>query len=1255
MKRDDIAKRVAARHLEAAGSLISGPVYTKLSRTFRSRGMPFFDFYMELKRVFDTYQIETYETEIDLAEQFVHVARMFVRTRTAPLNRGKKGIPSPDVINQIQYAIKSYLRTPLRILSRNINQYQKTGKVTANLRIVWNRVIERLLPIYQLAGKDRGIYMRETLKTEEGVRWGVLRKMSQKDIVVDKLKDDEPDTYEWLIKKKATYKEIDIATEAFIERADLEPLHKRPFEITVNKRVVRRLPDGTREKFVRQERHMTPLVHVAIDPISNERYVATSDQRLLPLQTYLDERIQQEEARQRVEGNKRRVNPERVRQQARTLGDAEVDALEGDVSFEVISDDPANNMRLARIFPVKWYPDPATGIRQKVVVDGRYKGIMFDDLVNYSGRLMDDTLFDYDTKNKRPIYKDPKTVPLWEEDPHVTKVVVEKPLDEKGKQMQKVTKLMLVIPGKDVEPWLSLRDVVRKLAKAIPSIEQAPAPPGVSKRSHTVRVLFDPKDFSLIRENVQSMSLSKGALKFLEEHFAKQAKMDRAIAPESLEFYSAKELGGFKEINEHTGKAFNLRTKQMEAIAWLDASDNRGVCALDTGIGKTGVAVGSMQKMIRDGFLEDPTNNGRFLFVSPKALRGNIMREIDNFLIPEAAAKLAERVDAISYQEFASASRSKKAPKSISAAWGDRPWDAKKYIAVYFDEAQALKKFSSGPGQAAMKLSHPRKICLTASPMEREPMEAYILSAICNNINLGERRRGKLTKKALAARDEMRAFRDQYCEAVGGRVVSMKPDPLTQRDLHIWVKTNIFYADKTEVTDTGYVLGESNPITKQVAMPDELETVYRRVSARFAGLLRGLVRKFRELQIDKNSKLPPEDLEKIFEPRQKFFPVIQFMNALSNRPKEALETLAKWMEADDRKAVKPTCPAILWNDLVLPFKNSTVVSPEKLRETAAGFFYNPKVAEAARWMGKKLQSSDNSRAVMFTDDPAFVEISAREMSEKIPGLHAACLASKIKVFSAGMELPSFSYPIPMQIARELAPNDRIKKRLMSQYAAHEMALQENANTDNPADAIPVPSIPDQIHKLPFKQKTLRWQGQPTGYRKYTKLAPDPALNKAFEPKAWQTFVLNELIQKEKRFITCSMHGQTYQLGQNLQKGFDSVVHLDRDTWNSEDMKQRTARVWRSGQKETVDVVNIDMTYQNVRDPLDDTLDKIQEDFQNLSGALFDSIIKKAQAVPLGEEWFEMQQRNPAFMRTSEQTMALMASPYLSTPQPSPTK
>ena len=107
---------------------------------------------------------------------------------------------------------------------------------------------------------------------------------------------------------------------------------------------------------------------------------------------------------------------------------------------------------------------------------------------------------------------------------------------------------------------------------------------------------------------------------------------------------------------------------------------------------------------------------------------------------------------------------------------------------------------------------------------------------------------------------------------------------------------------------------------------------------------------------------------------------------------------------------------------------------------------------------------------------------------------------------------------------------------------------------------------------------------------------------------WQIFTLNKL-QKDPDVATFNLT-KSYTTGQNLQSA-DQVIHLDRDSWNNENMKQRTARAWRSGQKNHVDVSICELVTDS-----GDSINDIEGYSMDIEEQMFNDLIKGSSDVEL---------------------------------------
>ena len=1153
-----------------------------LRRAFTPKGMEFFDFYVLLKRI----QLGDIAPE-DIRLRFKRAINRLFQV-TSPVD----GKPlSPFIVNMMAEA------------RPDINLY--LGRLLLGHRepSLWRRLNNILVPFIVQAARDKGVYINYRQVGQE--QWPVFRKMNPRQERNEKLRDNDPEGYALMQRYRKSLADID-------------------------RTIATRVRRGGRE--VQKGMLLGRPVTYGIDPKTGEKFVYDRDGEVLPVDRYIAKRREQLDAKRRA--SKVPSRTEVPLSDLRALTDEELDVLPGPTEMAALTDDRAKQGRLTRIFPTRrrefliegTTPEEDRIEEQQVIVGGRFKGVLLDDMVNSEGRLIEGTAYSYnpsaDRSERVPVRIDP-----GEREPYVSAADVVAHKQVRGRKVRvKERKLFLKVPG--THPYTELRKAMKKLAcnvgakrGCVPSISFEP-----TEGSRAASFYFDPKDFGAVMDTLQGMSLSAAALQMVRDYYKELAVAELATAEENLGAYTAETIGGFvkNKKNSDTGEMepFRLLTKQKQAMAWLDANGGRGVCALDTGIGKTVLALASMQKLVRDGMVDEGASytrpsgkevktNGRFLYVCPNSLRGNLKKEARAFITDDRT--FMSRVDVISYDEFGRSSKSRKVPGSIKSVrfWKGRKWDAALYVAVYFDEAHKLKNPDSERSKAALKLWHPRKICLTASPMEKRPMEAYVLAAISNNTPLVGR-----TTVAQKNRKEMRRFKERFCEVIGGRIMGVKQDPLIKRDLQTWVKRNIFYADKQDVEE--FELPQLDAQTVAVQMPPAAEKVYRGITSQFSALMGGLVAKFRDRGLNEEGpNARDRSLERVF--GLAFRPLVRMLTEMANYPDVALLDIATMLETGEMPYTTtggepiPVPKVLQWT---LAQWRAEGLEPEALREAAAAAG-NPKLEQAETVIRQKSERTKGaSRTILFTDDKRFCMMSARRMAQRISGKHAVALNDSILILEGDSPMPEVAFEIDPEVLRKLVKDPAEQERI----------LRETKGTSR--------------IRLPFTKRALR---------KHPELPADDTLNPHYQKADWQQFVMKEVIGPNPDIKTLTLHGPTYQYGHNLQD-FDTVVHLDRDSWNSESMKQRTARVWRQGQGQPVDEITIDATYSpspggEERDYADHTLDEIRRFFQEVDGAIFDRIIKDAQGVELGKEWAELAQRDSSLLHLDQKVLELMTSPY----------
>lgn len=1299
---DEVALEVEEGSFKEADHIFPQRYWQLFRRAFTPRALVFFEFYVELRRINLGKPITT-----DLIGDYRKATRILAQIKSPVDGRSL----SPMIINT--------LATDRGEVMRHLRKIEAGTAMT----VTWRMLNALLVPLILEMCKDKGLYLKAIQRGAE--QWPIFRKMSKGQKNVERLKDEDPESYALITKRRQTLEQIDATNTAHLEENGLVVETKmvagRPIPVGIDPNTGERIiiaRDGTRFSGVPP----TPMVDDDGNPVLAP---LTKEQEALEAQGIPQERRQRqdwtgtaEQALARHENEKRRqleqlsrvptrtdIDPESLR----VVSEAAIESLDGPVRYMAITDDKAKQGKLTRIFATKAQrmivagtePGDATILERDVVIGdpkNRFRGCFVDDLINGQGRLIEGTAYalDHKTGEKRNA---PTRIDPSEREPYVSVGSVTTTRTINGKRQKiKTPKLFVKVAGdRKFTPLLkALKELacnggegskVNCVESIVMTDTRYPAiDPKTGKQkigpltgrpvfSNARSFYFDPKDFGLIMESLQGMSLSSAALAEVQDYYKQLTLAERATDDENLTPYGAAELQAMfpdgteaafvtrkKKVNDdgtEENKPFDLLKKQRQGLAWLDANGNNGVLALETGVGKTASAVGMMMKLTRDGFLEEGAEfekrdgtkvktNGRFLFVCPKSLRGNVHKEIHKFISP--AKPLADVVDVLSFREFSGSFHSNVVPRRLRNVpyWkaliareqarldaGGRPlkgggkapqnrvWNPEVYVSIIFDEAHELKNPDSRASQAALKTENPRKICMTASPMEKNPMDAYVLAAVCNNTPLF----GK-SEEARANRKTMRRFKKRFCHDVGGRIVGVKKDPLVIRELHTWVKRNVYHADKTQVEE--YDLPALTPDTVVSEMPEPVEAAYRDLTKGISKVMQQAARKFRERGDVSPGQV--KDAEKIF--GRELAPIIKLLNQLSNRPATAFKTMATMMETGrlpgnpvSRKTGEPIPIPRALQQALAKWQAST--TPEDLRITADEIG-NPKIETAVAHIRTALaQAEGGSRSLIFSDDRGMCQEAVEYISRVVGGQHALCLSNMITIYEGGKPLSQIHLRLDEDTAQALFRKVRKKK-----------------GQPDPDPALGKGRM--VVHSLPFTERALR---------KFPDLPSDDRLNKHYVKALWAQFVLQEVIGGLPSVRTATLQGAHYSHGHNLQ-AFSTVIHLDRDGWNSEAMKQRTARAWRQGQEKGVTEITIDSTYPASRDDkgrarsdADSSLDDIRRIFQDMDGAIFDAIIKEAQDTELGTEWGDTLKRDASNWRLCQSTIALMMSPHVKNSKP----
>lgn len=954
---EELARRVALLHLaddeadqpvyedwvkeqpvSAVRNPISGLVLSRIKSKLGTMAMPFFLLYGKTHQMLDGAP----GPEEGLAEAWRDASRGLNRAIASRLG-DKIG---PPLINSVYDRMLA-----VRPLLKKIDQ----GYGAPTFRIAGEQLAQVISDVCKAAGLPVALRPSPDLS-----KWPLVRRATDKEEQLEDLKAENPSLFTQITENREKLKVRELQIQETIQRAGL----------LLSKTKIR-----------------GRLVNVGTDPATNERMVYTNDGRVLSIQQFSDE------LESKAESDKRSTKvfpnglPNTVRNEPSLEGlravtdeqllDEQVFPRQ-EVVYAALTDDKAADAG-TRIYPTK---RDAQG--RVVVVGGRFKGIVLDDLINRAGRVIEGAAYDFDQRGKRIKFETQNSNGspnlTTRKEPYVT-------VTTDGR-------LMIKIPYKgslgDRDPFKIPRQNMDGLSAAtrIPTIEKVP-------KTQSTTFIFPEKDFAAVREAVSGMVLSKAAADLIKAYFDQLSRQERALADEATKNFTFANIGGFSAIKKKDPETdlpldppefVDLFTKQKQAISWLESKGYSGLAALDTGLGKTITCIATMKKMERDGFAPE---DGRFLYVCPSKLKGNFVKQANTFL--HSPKLMLDRVDKLTYGQFAKA-------RSLNPKFGTIEGDPTAppikvgglklpihgYSAVFFDEAQTLtKSATSKASQAAQSLFHPRKILLTASPMEDDPDELYVAAAITKNIDLNER--GAPGEVSPAVRDLMR-FRKRFCQRVGGRTVGLKPsdaeDPTKVDDFRAWAKSNMYVANKRAVVEMPLPVLNKDPVA--LTMDPAVERIYRGVAKEVASVLKAALAVYR----DKSLKVKGDEVRDLFGIKIK--KQLSMLNDLANMP-----------------------------GILIPGAKS------------------PKVDSALEIVTNN--TTRGVRTLLFTDTPKFAEHVAMEISARSPStFHAVALAGEIRVYMNGRVTNKYT-------ARAYT-NKEGRKVPSTEWASH--ILQEVIGEDN---------------------------------------------------------------------------------------------------------------------------------------------------------------------------------------------------------------
>jgi SNF2-related domain len=190
------------------------------------------------------------------------------------------------------------------------------------------------------------------------------------------------------------------------------------------------------------------------------------------------------------------------------------------------------------------------------------------------------------------------------------------------------------------------------------------------------------------------------------------------------------------------------------------------------------------------------------------------------------------------------------------------------------------------------------------------------------------------------------------------------------------------------------------------------------------------------------------------------------------------------------------------------------------------------------------------------------------------------------------------------------------------------------------------TYPGKSHAMGLVGSIVLFNGATGEHVKFTsRVYADPDTGRKVPKEEWKTHVLSKIIQRDPTISTMVLTG-SYAVGQNLQS-FGNVIHLDRDDWSNEVMKQRTARAWRAGNLDPVNEYTLDLVYSEPDGGVqgDMTLDEIRRTIQSIDARLFQEVVLDSQSERLGLEWLEIKKQRSSLHQLDRKMVERAMSPY----------
>ena len=435
------------------------------------------------------------------------------------------------------------------------------------------------------------------------------------------------------------------------------------------------------------------------------------------------------------------------------------------------------------------------------------------------------------------------------------------------------------------------------------------------------------------------------------------------------------------------------------------------------------------------------------------------------------------------------------------------------------------------------------------------------------------------------AESEKRDFLKQNCILSGTRPIGIKNSEGAQNRMKEWVKANFLYVDQESVKDE---IG-----LKDITPPEEqTRQVYMEDDA---------IAEYEKVSGDIISTL--KIMQSKYQERQTEAPDIVGLSGALKKGHvmdsiQRLRDISNDFELYQRKHMERDLAREMYNKDITKKDKLTLRQKKKINnivDSKVSSVPNPKIDQCVAITEGSI--ARGKKVAVWTDQPSLAMKTAKEMSIKFPGKYIAlCLNNKIEVYDSGggvIDLPG---------------------------------------TTDGKNCYPV--------DLPYAEWcTIKAIFSQRGNYKY----PDGS---AVPNKQWQKYVLDYVLKTNPQ-IGGVILTSAYSTGHNLQ-WMSSVIHLDRDNWNNQEMKQRTARCYRQGQKEDVECQIIDSVVENSDTP---AINEVQKWMMEMEQELFDDVVRASMSYEFNENLVqfgaasEVQLRNDKPMDRSALESVLAPTSY----------